>query len=133
MKWTGISLILENKHARYLFFVSFGTTAGYLEWDPTAVFILNVLAVLPLAELLSETTEDLAAESGQVFGALLNATFGNAVEMITSNVVALNALNNSHNCLLNGGIGIVQLSMLGSILSNVLLVSHPRASSLTSN
>ena len=92
MKWTGISLILENKHARYLFFVSFGTTAGYLEWDPTAVFILNVLAVLPLAELLSETTEDLAAEADQVFGALLNATFGNTIEMIVCNILPLNLL-----------------------------------------
>lgn len=80
-------MILESKHARYLFFLPFGITAGYLEWDPTAVFILNVLAVLPLAELLSETTEDLAAEAGLVFGALLNATFGNAVEMIVCNIL----------------------------------------------
>jgi hypothetical protein len=64
VKWTGLGLMFENKHARHLFFVLLGITAGYLEWDPTAVFILNVLAVLPLAELLSETPEDLAAEAG---------------------------------------------------------------------
>jgi calcium/proton exchanger cax len=90
IKWTGISLILENKHARYLFFVPFGIAGGYLGWNPTAVFVLNVLAVLSLAELLSEITEDAAAEVGKVFGALLNATFGNTVEMIVSNVLAMN-------------------------------------------
>jgi Ca2+:H+ antiporter len=99
---------------------------------------LNVLAILPLAELLSETTEDLAADAGQVFSALLNATFGNAAEMIVSNVLALNLLNSSLYsiqlntiALLNGEIGIVQSSMLGSILSNILLVGHPRALGFT--
>jgi Ca2+:H+ antiporter len=82
----------REKVCRYLFFVPLGITAGYFEWDPTVVFILYVLAVLPLAELLSETTEDLAAEAGQVFGALLNATFGNAVEIIECNILALNLL-----------------------------------------
>jgi Ca2+:H+ antiporter len=79
MKWTGLDLILENKHLRYLFFVPFGITAGYFECNRTSVFILNVLAILPLAELLSETTENLATQAGQAFGALLNATFSTKV------------------------------------------------------
>lgn len=74
------------------------------------VFLCSMLAILPLAMLLSNATEELANEAGEVIGALLNATFGNAVEMIVSTVA-----------LTRGEITIVQSSMLGAILSNILL------------
>lgn len=94
-----------------LIFVPLGIIAGAVGWSPTAIFILNFLAIIPLAALLSFATEELSVNVGQTLGGLLNATFGNAVELIVS-IVALK----------NGEIRIVQSSMLGSILSNILLV-----------
>lgn len=95
-----------------LIFVPLGIIAGMLNWNATAVFVLNFLAIIPLAALLGFATEELSAKLGQTVGGLMNATFGNAVELIVS-IVAL----------LQGQIRIVQASMLGSILSNILLVS----------
>ncbi|KAK9452991.1 Sodium/calcium exchanger protein-domain-containing protein [Dipodascopsis uninucleata] len=94
-----------------LVFVPAGIIVGALHASPVAVFTLNFLAIVPLAALLGFVTEELAKHVGQTIGGLLNATFGNAVELIVS-VVALS----------KGEILIVQASMLGSILSNILLV-----------
>lgn len=105
-------LTLSSNYVNVLLvFVPLGIIAGALEWSPTWVFILNFIAIIPLAALLSFATEELAAKLGQTIGGLMNATFGNAIELIVS-IVALR----------NGEIRIVQSSMLGSILSNILLV-----------
>jgi len=107
-------LVMTSSYVNILLiFVPLGIIAGALKWNPNAVFVLNFLAIVPLAALLGFTTEELSAEAGQTIGGLLNATFGNAVELIVS-IVAL----------LQGQIRIVQSSMLGSILSNILLVSN---------
>ena len=68
-----------------LVFVPLGIIAGEVGWSPTVVFILNFLAIIPLASLLSFATEELATKLGQTLGGLLNASFGNAVELIVSN------------------------------------------------
>ncbi|KAH8811971.1 Sodium/calcium exchanger protein-domain-containing protein [Xylogone sp. PMI_703] len=94
-----------------LVFVPLGIISGALGMNATAVFVLNFLAIIPLAALLSFATEEISMKLGETMGGLLNATFGNAVELIVS-IVALK----------NGEIRIVQSSMLGSILSNILLV-----------
>ncbi|KAK4111294.1 Calcium/proton exchanger [Canariomyces notabilis] len=94
-----------------LIFVPFGIIAGMLKWSAAWVFTLNFLAIIPLAAVLSFATEEIAHRLGETLGGLVNATFGNAVELIVS-VVALRA----------GEIEVVQASMLGSILSNLLLV-----------
>jgi len=98
-----------------LIFVPAGIILGALQEShnipPSAVFIVNFLAIVPLAALLSFATEELSVKLGQTIGGLMNATFGNAVELIVS-IVALT----------KGEIRIVQASMLGSILSNILLV-----------
>jgi len=94
-----------------LIFVPLGIASYNLDWGPTATFTLNFLAIIPLASLLSFATEQLAATMGQTLGGLVNATFGNAVELIVS-IVALK----------DNEIRVVQASMLGSILSNILLV-----------
>ncbi|KAJ6119362.1 hypothetical protein N7523_003642 [Penicillium sp. IBT 18751x] len=94
-----------------LIFVPLGIIAGALGWDSTAIFVLNFFAIIPLASMLSFATEELAATMGQALGGLMNATFGNAVELIVS-VIALK----------DNQIRVVQASMLGSILSNILLV-----------
>ncbi|KAI7884294.1 calcium/proton exchanger [Lichtheimia hyalospora FSU 10163] len=69
------------------------------------------MAIMPLAKLLGFATEELAMMSGPTIGALLNATFGNVVELILG-VIALK----------DGLIRVVQASVMGSILSNILLV-----------
>ncbi|EFX02818.1 calcium ion transporter [Grosmannia clavigera kw1407] len=94
-----------------LVFVPLGIAAGILEWSAAAVFTLNFFAIVPLAAVLSFATEEMSARMGEALGGLLNATFGNAVELIVS-IVALK----------EGQIEVVQSSMLGSILSNALLV-----------
>ena len=94
-----------------LVFVPLGIIAGVLDWDAGAVFALNFLAIIPLASLLGFATEELAATMGQALGGLMNATFGNAVELIVS-IIAIK----------DGQVRVVQASMLGSILSNILLV-----------
>ncbi|KAK4803625.1 hypothetical protein SAY86_003442 [Trapa natans] len=75
------------------------------------VFILSLLGIIPLAERLGYVTEQLACYTGATVGGLLNATFGNATELI----ISIHALR-------VGMIRVVQQSLLGSILSNMLLV-----------
>ncbi|KAL2260146.1 hypothetical protein VTK26DRAFT_5949 [Humicola hyalothermophila] len=94
-----------------LVFVPLGIVAGKQEWGAPWVFSLNFVAIIPLAAVLSFATEEIASRLGETLGGLVNATFGNAVELIVS-IVALRA----------GEIEVVQAAMLGSILSNLLLV-----------
>lgn len=68
----------------FLVFVPIGIVLGALNIDPTAIFIVNFLAIIPLASLLSFATEELSVKLGETIGGLLNATFGNAVELIVS-------------------------------------------------
>lgn len=74
-------------------------------------FVFSLLALAPLAERLGFVTEQLALHTNDSIGGLLNATFGNATELI----VAITALA-------RGLFRLVQLSLLGSVLSNLLLV-----------
>ncbi len=76
--------LLSNYVNVLLVFVPIGIIAGAMGWNPTTVFILNFLAIIPLAALLSFATEELSVKLGQTLGGLLNATFGNAVELIVS-------------------------------------------------
>jgi len=67
-----------------LAFIPLSMVAAAREWNPVAIFALSFFAMFPLAELLSWSTEQLSASTGQVIGGLLMAAFGNAVEMIVS-------------------------------------------------
>ncbi|EFJ45431.1 Ca2+/H+ antiporter, cation antiporter, membrane protein [Volvox carteri f. nagariensis] len=104
--------ILSNWANVLLVTVPLGLIAGALNWTAEYVFVLNFLALIPLALILGDVTEDLALRYGSVIGGLINATFGNIVEVILS-IAAL----------LNGLYGVVAASLLGSILSNLLLVT----------
>lgn len=103
----------------------------------TIVFVFSALAIIPLASLLGFATEQLALRVGDTLGGLLNATFGNAVSAcwlpcrrsiagLTPLVPALLPtqveLLISILALVKGELDIVQASMIGSVLSNVLLV-----------
>ena len=75
------------------------------------VFLASALAILPLAGWMGRATEQLAARMGEGVGGLLNATFGNAAELI----IALAALR-------AGLHDVVKASIAGSIVGNILLV-----------
>ena len=94
-----------------LIFSPVGIALFYAKVDPVVVFIVNFIAIIPLAAMLSYATEEIALRTGEVIGGLLNASFGNAVELIVS-IIAL----------AKDEILIVQTSLIGSMLSNLLLV-----------
>ncbi|WFD36589.1 hypothetical protein MCUN1_003472 [Malassezia cuniculi] len=104
-------LILNSRINLLTVFVPLGILAKVLNWGPLAIFLFNFIAIVPLAKLLGDATEQVSIRVGQTIGGLLNATFGNAVELI----VAVAAL-------FQGQLRIVQMSLVGSILSNLLLV-----------
>lgn len=75
--------VLKTNYVNVLLvFVPLGIIAGVLDWSPVLQFVLNFVAIIPLASLLAFATEELAVPLGQTIGGLLNATFGNAVELI---------------------------------------------------
>jgi Ca2+:H+ antiporter len=79
----GMRRVLTSNYAYVLLtFVPLGILSGIFDWHPTIVFAFNILAIVPLAMLMSFATDELSVDAGQTVGSLLNATFGNAVEMI---------------------------------------------------
>lgn len=91
----------------------------------TLAFIASMIAIMPLALLLGHGTEELALRTGETVGGLLNATLGNAVEII----IAIIAIFTAANYLAEGDgegaadmIQLVQASLVGSMLGNMLLV-----------
>lgn len=100
------------KYLRYLLvFVPLAVVAELLEWNPLLIFIFSCVALIPLAGLLGEATEELAIHTGPKIGGLLNATLGNAAELIIT-IVALS----------QGQYDLVKASITGSILGNLLLI-----------
>jgi Ca2+:H+ antiporter len=85
--------------------------AELLHWGPLWVFAFSALSVIPLAALIGEGTEALAAYTNPRIGGLLNATLGNAAELIIT-IVAIRA----------GLLELVKASITGSILGNLLFV-----------
>ena len=78
-------LILTTSHVNVLLvFVPLGTIAAALSWDRTVIFVLNFLAIVPLAALLTFATEELSSKLGQTWRGLMNAIFTNAVKLIVS-------------------------------------------------
>ena len=115
-------MILAARHLSFLYtpfmwfnlLLIFVPVAFFLEFTHapgTLVFIASALAILPLAGIMGRATEELAVKAGSTVGGLLNATFGNATELIIA-FFALRA----------GKIEVVTASIIGSILGNLLLV-----------
>lgn len=77
----------------------------------SAIFITSGLALVPLAGILGRATEEVAIYTGPNVGALLNATFGNAAELIIT-IVALR----------EGLVGVVKATIAGSVIGNILVV-----------
>jgi Ca2+:H+ antiporter len=97
---------------RYLLlFFPVAIAAEYLHWGDMLIFTASALAIIPIAGLMGEATEALAEKTGPQIGGLLNASLGNAAELIIT-IVAIAA----------GKIALVKASIIGSILGNLLFV-----------
>jgi len=105
------SFISENPLIFLLLSLPLVLAAELLGWPPLAVFILACVGIIPMAAYIGEATEALAVYTGPRIGGLLNATLGNAAELIIT-IVAVRA----------GLLELVKASITGSILGNLLLV-----------
>jgi Ca2+:H+ antiporter len=94
-----------------LVFVPVSIAAEYYHWGSLIIFLTAAAAIVPLAAWMGTATEEIAVVAGPSLGGLLNATFGNATELIIA-IVALNA----------GLVDVVKASITGSIIGNLLLV-----------
>ena len=106
-----IDMFRANKLYVLLALVPVSAASEHLGFSHGAIFALACVAILPLAALLGDATEQLALHTNETIGGLLNATFGNATELIICYFL-----------LKSGQLATVQISLLGSILSNSLLV-----------
>jgi Ca2+:H+ antiporter len=104
-------LNLKNILSVLLLFIPVSISGHFLHWGDAVVFVTAALAIIPLAAWMGTATEEIAVVMGPALGGLLNATFGNATELIIA-LVALNA----------GLIDVVKASLTGSIIGNLLLV-----------
>ena len=88
------------------------TIAGkFMGFSDPALFLCSSLAIIPLAGVMGKSTDDIACFCGQKIGGLLNATFGNATELI----IAFVAMK-------EGMFDVVKASLAGSVIGNILLV-----------
>jgi Ca2+:H+ antiporter len=94
-----------------LLFIPISIAGHFLNWGAPVIFITSCMAIIPLAAWMGTATEEIAVVVGPSLGGLLNATFGNATELIIA-IVALNA----------GLVDVVKASLTGSIIGNLLLV-----------
>lgn len=106
MKFTKPSIIYF-----LLVFVPISVILDLVHADHLIIFIIAVIALIPLAKLIGDSTEHLSTHYGSTLGSLLNVTFGNAAEIIIA-VVAINA----------GLIDLVKASITGAILGNIMLI-----------
>ena len=104
--------MLDRLFYALLIFVPVALVADFvLHVDPTLIFILAALGIIPLANFIGTATEELAIHTGPQIGGLMNATLGNAAELI----ITIFALR-------EGLLELVRASIAGSIIGNLLLV-----------
>lgn len=95
----------------FILFLPLSFVSEYIGTNPIINFIFSCMAIIPLAGYMGEATEAISASSGPKIGGFLNATFGNATELIISFFA-----------LRNGLFDVVKASIAGSIIGNILLV-----------
>ncbi len=94
----------------------------FVSHNTTAVFISSLFAIMPLAWLMGRATEEISLRVGQGLGAFLNASFGNAAELIIAIFLLIEASKAVDPASASKLILVVQASLIGSILGNLLLV-----------
>jgi Ca2+:H+ antiporter len=107
------SLKLSKSSIIYLLiiFTPIAVALEFVHADHIIIFVIAVIALIPLAKLIGDSTEHLSIHYGSSLGSLLNVTFGNAAEIIIA-IVAINA----------GLLDLVKASISGAILGNILLI-----------
>jgi Ca2+:H+ antiporter len=105
------SFIRKNPISILLLAFPFAVLGELFGWSPTTIFVLSSIAIIPLAGYIGQATEILAYHTSPRIGGLLNATLGNAAELIIT-ITAIRA----------GYLDLVKASITGSILGNLLLV-----------
>jgi Ca2+:H+ antiporter len=95
----------------FLLFIPFSIFSAVVVQNDTLTFIACILAIIPLARILGYTTKEISLQSNPTVSGLFSATFGNAIELIIA-IIALSA----------GLIQVVQASLIGSIIGNILLL-----------
>ena len=94
-----------------LIFIPISFIGEFMNFSPTLMFLIAALSIVPLAGLMGEATEEISFYTGPKLGGFLNATFGNATELIISFFA-----------LKNGLFDVVKASIAGSVIGNILLV-----------
>jgi Ca2+:H+ antiporter len=107
------SLQLSKSSVLYLLliFTPIAIALEFIHVNHIVIFVISSIALIPLAKLIGDSTEQLSLHYGSTLGSLLNVTFGNAAEIIIA-IVAINA----------GLIDLVKASITGAILGNILLI-----------
>ncbi len=94
-----------------LVFIPISIAGYFLHWSEVVIFLTSAMAIIPLAAFMGLATEEIAVVLGPNLGGLLNATFGNATELILAFIA-----------LKSGLVQVVKATLTGSIISNLLLV-----------
>jgi len=110
----------ENKLNWLLVAVPITAYFSIIAHDPAFSFLFSMVAIMPLALLMGHATEEISLRTSQSLGGLLNATFGNAVEIIIAGLAIYTAATHADQA--ETMITVVQASLVGSILGNMLLV-----------
>ncbi len=105
------NFVVRNPLAILILFLPLTLAGELVGWSPLAIFILACIGIIPMAAYIGVSTESLAHYTGPRIGGLLNATLGNAAELIIT-ITAIRA----------GLLELVKASITGSILGNLLLV-----------
>jgi Ca2+:H+ antiporter len=126
--WGGVIELLDPRQSKLsimLIFVPLAIYFSIFTHDAPMAFATSMAAIMPLAYLMGEATEQIALKTNESIGGLLNATFGNAAEMIIAVLAVLaaaTAIKEGDAETAATMISVVQASLIGSILGNLLLV-----------
>ena len=110
----------ENKLNWLLIAVPITIYFSWISKDTGMSFVFSMIAIMPLALLMGHATEEIALRTSESLGGLLNATFGNAVEIIIAGLAIYTAAKHPEQA--ETMLTVVQASLVGSILGNLLLV-----------
>ena len=121
----GWKTFVDPRKSKLLFLLLAIPISIYFEFishNYNGVFFASLFAIMPLAWLMGRATEEISLRVGQGLGAFLNASFGNAAELIIVIFLLIGATNASSLESATNLITVVQASLIGSILGNLLLV-----------
>ncbi|HJM24449.1 MAG TPA: hypothetical protein QF821_02250, partial [Candidatus Thalassarchaeaceae archaeon] len=102
--------------------IPFTVYFNYIEHNYSLAFFSSLVSIMPLAFLMGRATEEIALRTSESLGGLLNATFGNAAELIIAILLIFQASEIVDAETQSFYIHLVQASLIGSILGNLLLV-----------